>query len=82
VLTCVISVYYCRYLGNIYLRGNPCIIYRICFFIYVVWSPSNNLIVGPVAVIDINATPGKTMGHAGAIINGGGGTAKEKIEAL
>jgi succinyl-CoA synthetase alpha subunit len=35
-----------------------------------------------VAVIDINATPGKTMGHAGAIISGGGGTAKEKIEAL
>ena len=26
--------------------------------------------------------PGKTMDHASAIISGGGGTAKEKIEAL
>jgi len=33
-------------------------------------------------VIQVNTTCSKTMGHAGAIISGGGGTAKEKIEAL
>ena len=33
-------------------------------------------------VIRISAPLGKTMDHAGAIISGSGGTAKEKIEAL
>jgi succinyl-CoA synthetase alpha subunit len=33
-------------------------------------------------VVGTSAPSGKTMGHVGAIITWGGGTAKEKIEAL
>jgi len=38
----------------------------------------------PVAgyVVGISVPPGKTMGHAGAIISRAGGTSKEKVEAL
>ena len=33
-------------------------------------------------VVGISAPPGKTMGLAGAIISGGGGIMREKMEAL
>ena len=36
----------------------------------------------PVVWLRVSAPPGKTMGHASAIISGGGRTSEEKIEAL
>jgi len=45
-----------------------------------IWEHVTKPVVG--YVVGVSAPLGKTVSHAGAIISGGGGTAKEKIKAL